>query len=101
MRTITIAPKNAFRISVEAENISPDKFAPLTLSQIKSLAVWQGNRQNMLSDLFAVEGDDAPAAAEETTIRLVGDFSQVKRIGEGMTCGLVDGAGKRRDARRK
>jgi formylmethanofuran dehydrogenase subunit C len=90
MRTITIAPKNAFRISVEAENISPDKFAPLTLSQIKSLVVWQGNRQKTLSDLFAAEGDDAPAAAEETTIKLVGDYSQVKRIGEGMTCGLIE-----------
>jgi formylmethanofuran dehydrogenase subunit C len=90
MRTITIAPKKAFRISVEAENISPDKLAPLTLSQIKSLAVWQGNRQKTLSDLFAVEGDDAPAIAEEMTIRLIGDFSQVKRIAEGMTAGQVD-----------
>jgi formylmethanofuran dehydrogenase subunit C len=90
MRTVTISPKNEFRISVEAENISPDKFAPLTLSQIKSLAVWQGNRKKTLSDLFAVEGDDALAAAEETTIKLVGDYSQVKRIGEGMTAGVVE-----------
>jgi len=89
MRTITIAPKNAFRISVEAENISTDKFAPLTLSQINSLVVWQGNRQKTLSDLFTVEGDDAPAKAEELTIRLIGDFSQVKRIAEGMTAGQV------------
>ena len=89
MRTITMAPKNAFRISVEAENISTDKFAPLTLSQINSLTVWQGNRQKTLSDLFTVEGDDAPATAEETTIKLVGDFAQVKRIGEGMTAGVV------------
>jgi len=89
MRNITIAPKSALRISVEAENISPDKFAPLTLSQIKGLAVWQGNRQHVLSDLFTVEGDDAPAKAEELTIRLAGDFSQVKRIAEGMTAGQV------------
>jgi formylmethanofuran dehydrogenase subunit C len=89
MRNITIAPKNAFRISVEAENISTDKFAPLTLGQINSLVVWQGNRQKKLSDLFIVEGDDAPAKAEELTIRLIGDFSQVKRIAEGMTAGQV------------
>ncbi|MCX6672457.1 MAG: formylmethanofuran dehydrogenase subunit C [Methanothrix sp.] len=89
MRSITITPQKAFCISVEAENISPDKFAPLTLSQIKSLVVWQGNRQKTLSELFVVEGDDAPAKAEELTIRLIGDFSQVKRIGEGMTAGVV------------
>ena len=90
MRTITITPLKAFRISVEAENISTDKFASLNIEQITSLVVWQGNRQKTLSDLFTVEGDDAPATAEETTIKLVGDYSQVKRIGEGMTCGLIE-----------
>ena len=93
MRNITITQRSAFTISVEAENISPDKFAPLTLSQIKSLAVWQGNRQRTLSDLFVIEGDDAPAPAEELTIRLSGDFSQVKRIAEGMTSGVVQAEG--------
>ena len=51
MRIITITPKKAFRISVEAENISPDKFASLNIEQIKSLTVWQGNRKIMLSKL--------------------------------------------------
>ena len=90
MRCITITPRKAFRISVEAENISSDKLAPLNIEQIKSLTVWQGNSQKTLSDLFTVEGDDEPAAAEEMTIRLAGDFFQVKRIGEGMTAGVVE-----------
>lgn len=90
MRTIAITLKGTLGISVEAESISPDKFASLTLEQIKSLTVWQGNRQKMLSDLFTIEGDDAPATAEETNIRLAGDFFQVKRIGEGMTAGVVE-----------
>jgi formylmethanofuran dehydrogenase subunit C len=90
MRSITITPQKAFQISVEAENISPDKFAPLNIEQIKSLPVWQGNRQKKLSDLFTVEGGDAPAKAEEMTLKLAGDFSQVKRIGEGMTAGVIE-----------
>ncbi|MDD1748749.1 MAG: formylmethanofuran dehydrogenase subunit C [Methanothrix sp.] len=90
MRSITITHRKAFRISVEAENISPDKLAPLNIEQIKSLTIWQGNRQKTLSDLFTVEGDDEPAATEEMTIRLAGDFFQVKRIGEGMTAGVVE-----------
>ncbi len=89
MRNITIAPKSALRITVEAENISPDKLAPLDIEQISGLFVWQGNRQKRLSDLFIVGGDDAPAKAEDMTIRLAGDFSQVKRIAEGMTAGQV------------
>ncbi len=94
MRNITIAPKCVFQITVEAENISPDKLAPLDIEQICGLFVWQGNRQKKLSDLFTVAGDDASAKAEELTIRLAGDFSQVKRIAEGMTAGqvLADGS---------
>jgi formylmethanofuran dehydrogenase subunit C len=90
MKTITITSLKAFEISVEAENISPDKLAPLTLSQIRSLEIWQGNYKRKLSDLFRAEGDDGPAKAEDVTITLQGDFSRVKRIGEGMTAGRIE-----------
>ena len=60
MRTITLTPLKAFEITVEAENISPDKFAPMTLGQISGLEIWQGNRRRLLSDLFMVEGDRSP-----------------------------------------
>jgi len=93
MRTITITPRAEFRISIEAEVISPDRFAPLSLEQIKNLTIWQGNRKKILSDLFEVEGDDALAGAEETTIRLARGFSRVKRIAEGMTAGVVEASG--------
>lgn len=90
MRTITIRPLHAFDISVEAESISPDRFASLMLGQIRVLDVWQGNRKRKLSDLFKVEGDDGLALPEETTIRLEGDFSRIKRIAEGMSAGTVE-----------
>jgi formylmethanofuran dehydrogenase subunit C len=93
MRSITITPKKALKITVEAENISPDKFASLNIEQIKSLSVWQGKCEMMLSDLFIVEGDDVPGKAEDLTIRLVGDFFQVKRIGERMTTGVIEAQG--------
>jgi len=92
MRTIIISPLKDFDISVEAENISPDKLKSLTLGQIRSLDVWQGNRKRKLSDLFKVSGDEgaSKAEAEEILIRLEGDFSKVKRIGEGMSAGTID-----------
>jgi formylmethanofuran dehydrogenase subunit C len=93
MRTITLRPKKAFDIPVEAEIISPDKLAGLSLAQIGSLEAWQGNSKNKLSDLFSVEGDDVIVKPEETTVRLEGDFSRVKRIGENMSAGTVDACG--------
>lgn len=90
MRAITIAPLRAFEVSIEAEVISPDRLAPLSLTQIRSLAVWEGNRKRVHSDLFRAEGDENPAKPEELTITLQGDFSRVKRIAEGMTAGTVD-----------
>ncbi|MCX9082488.1 MAG: formylmethanofuran dehydrogenase subunit C [Candidatus Methanoperedens sp.] len=88
MQTITIKPKKEMKISVEAENICPDKFAGKTEKEIQSLEAWVGNQKTTLGELFSiiVEGS-APAA--DTKILMEGDFSRVKRIGEGMTCGLV------------
>ncbi|MGA9099410.1 MAG: formylmethanofuran dehydrogenase subunit C [Methanotrichaceae archaeon] len=90
MRTIIISPLKVFDISVEAENISPDKLASITLGQMRNLEVWQGNRKRKLSDLFKVSGDEDPTKPEETVIRLEGDFSKVKRIGEGMSAGTIE-----------
>ncbi len=90
MRTITLRPKKAFDIPVEAEIISPDKLAGLSLAQIGSLEAWQGNSTNKLSALFSVEGDDVIVKPEETTVIMEGDFSRVKRIGENMSAGTVE-----------
>jgi len=90
MRTVTIRPLRPFEISVEAENITPDKFAPLALSQIRALDVWYGNRKRKVADLFKVEGDEGASKPEEVLIRLEGDFSKVKRVGEGMSAGTVE-----------
>jgi len=90
MRTITIKPLRPFTISVEAEVITPDRMASLSSEQIGTLSVWEGNCRRNLSELFAVDGNGGPASAEETTIRLVGDFRAVKRIGEGMSAGSIE-----------
>ncbi len=90
MRTIIIRPLQPFQISVQAECISPDKFAPRSLAEICSLEVWRGNSRMLLSDLFLVDGDDGPTKPEEVAIRLEGDFSRVKRVAEGMSTGTVD-----------
>ncbi len=88
MQTVTIKPKKDIRISVEAENISPDKFAGKTEKDILSMETWMGNQKTTLGELVSVKVEGSGSAAD-TKIVMEGDFSRVKRIGEGMTGGLV------------
>ncbi len=88
MAQVLLRPKAQFKISVEAENISPDKFAGKTEKEIQSLEAWMGNHKTTLGELFSIKVNGIGTAAE-TTIIMEGDFSRVKRIGEGMTAGLI------------
>jgi formylmethanofuran dehydrogenase subunit C len=88
MQEVFLEPKVEFKISVEAENISPDKFAGRTQKEIQSLEAWMGNSKTTLGELFSIKVNDVGAAAD-TQIIMEGDFSRVKRIGEGMTAGLI------------
>ncbi len=93
MREIKVAPRRDFRVPVEAEKISPDIFAPLTIEEIEKIEVWEGNRKRALIDLFEISGDGDPAKPEEVLIKLDGNFSRVKRVGEKMTCGRIEALG--------
>ncbi len=88
MQTITIKPKKEIRISVEAENITPDKSAGKSEKDIQSIEAYLGNQKTTLGELFSVKVEGSGAAAD-TKIVMEGNFSRVKRIGEGMTAGLI------------
>ncbi len=88
MAEVFLKPKSQFKISVEAENISPDKFAGKTGKEIEFLEAWMGNHKTTLGELFSVIVNGT-GAATDTKIIMEGDFSRVKRIGEGMTSGLI------------
>ncbi len=88
MQTVTLKPKKEIKISVEAENISPDRFGGKTEHEIQSMVIWNGNDKTTIGDLFSVKVDGSAPAAD-TKIIMEGDFSRVKRIGEGMSCGLI------------
>lgn len=88
MQEVFLKPKIEFKISIEAENISPDKFANKTEEQIRSLEVWMGNQRVTIGELFTVNVNGAGPAAD-TKLVIEGDLSRVKRIGEGMTAGII------------
>jgi len=74
-------------VPLEAECISPDVVAPLSLDAIRGLTVFHGKRQLRLDDFFTVEGEPS----EE--IEVHGDTTRVKWIGKEMSRGQIRVAG--------
>jgi formylmethanofuran dehydrogenase subunit C len=86
--TVLLRPKYPFKAPVNAQCISPDTFASKTLEEIKTLKVWEGNKQRSLSELFEIDGEGCKAL-EDVSIQITGDLRKIKRIGEGMTGGKI------------
>ena len=72
---------------LEAETITPDKFAGKSAAQIKKLIVYHGNEEKTIGDFFDVTGSSGEVS--ETKIIIDGDLSTVKKIGEKMTGGEI------------
>src|SRR6266852_9970737 len=80
---ITLTLKEPPSVPLEAEMLSPDAIAPLTIEEIRALPVYLGKRQRRVDDFFTVEGEPG----DELEIR--GDARRVKWIGRGMTRGRI------------
>jgi formylmethanofuran dehydrogenase subunit C len=93
METVTITMKNPSALYLEADNISPDKFAGKTASQIAELHVYEGNTTSTLGKYFEVAGN-AGATAADTRIVVKGDVKKVKYLGMKMSAGelVVEGS---------
>ncbi|MCX8205507.1 MAG: formylmethanofuran dehydrogenase subunit C, partial [Candidatus Nezhaarchaeota archaeon] len=87
-KEVRLRPKFTFTVPVEAERIKPDAFAGKPLSEIAKLPVYEGNTKRTLGDLFNIEGSPGSQALD-TLIRLEGDLSKVRRIGEKMSAGKI------------
>lgn len=70
-------------IPVEADAVSPDRFAGLTRDQVRGLPLFHGNKQKTIGDFFEVEGDGSER------IEVEGDLAKFKKLGLGMTRGRL------------
>ncbi len=77
--TLTTQPE----VPLEADSITPDKFAGLTASAVAALPAQHGNQKATLGDFFRVEGGG------NGEIHVEGDLSRVKLIGSGMSTGKI------------
>jgi len=80
---ITLTLKDEPSVPLEAEVVSPDIFAPLTIDAIRALPVLLGKRQRRLDDFFAVDGEPG----DEIVVR--GNARRVKWLGRAMTRGRL------------
>jgi formylmethanofuran dehydrogenase subunit C len=78
---VTLILKEPPPVPLEADSLTPDTTATLTLDAIRALPVNLGKRRRRLDDFFAVEGDPSDR------IEIHGDAGKIKWIGHGMTRG--------------
>ena len=76
-------------VPVEVEEVIPDKLAGLSLSELSKIAVWVGNRQMKLTEVFEVQGE-VTSKPEELKIVFTGFTSRLRRIGEKMSAGEIE-----------
>ncbi|MEL7567084.1 MAG: formylmethanofuran dehydrogenase subunit C [Dehalobacterium sp.] len=94
-KQITLRLKEQPALPVEADSITPENLSGKSLEEINLLPLWSGNRQKRLKDYFMVEIAqlDEEIAQNETTLAKVviqGDLARFKRIGQGMTAGVLE-----------
>jgi len=82
---ISLYPVKEFKLPVTAECLTPDVLKGKKREEIEALKVWEGNKQKALGELFKVE----ESKADEMTLAVHGDVSEVRRIGVRMTDGEV------------
>lgn len=85
---ILLRPKIKPILPVEAEVLTPDRFAGRRISEIEDLPVYVGNRVEKLCDYFEVEESVAEKPADQQ-ITILGDASKIKYIGYRMTAGRI------------
>jgi formylmethanofuran dehydrogenase subunit C len=83
MIVLTLLKKLQF--PVMSECITPSVFQGKTIDEIAALAVWEGNKEKKLGDIFRIE-----QTPEETpSITINGDAAEVRRVGCGMKAGEI------------
>ncbi|MFW9876775.1 MAG: formylmethanofuran dehydrogenase subunit C [Candidatus Thorarchaeota archaeon] len=87
MTEVKLKLKKKPKFPLEAETITPDKFAGKSAAEIKKLIVYNGNEEKSIGGFFDVSGTGGEV--NDTKIIIDGDLSNVKRIGEKMTGGEI------------
>ncbi len=83
MSEVILTFKGGVEVPLEVDCITPDLFQIKVHAEIEHLPIYHGNQRMALADFFEVKGE------RSDRIRIVGDLSKVRRIGQGMTTGRI------------
>ena len=83
MNKIKLTLREAPKVVLESEVITPDRFLDQSNEEIRASVVYHGKRQKRLDDFFEVDGE------RSDHIDIHGDLTRVRHIGRGMTRGSV------------
>lgn len=83
MNKIKLTLREAPKVVLESEVITPDRFLDQSNEEIRASVVYHGKRQKRLDDFFDVDGE------RSDHIEIHGDLTRVRHIGRGMTRGSV------------
>jgi formylmethanofuran dehydrogenase subunit C len=95
IKKFVLKPKDAFRVPVDAEAISPSRFEGMDKKAVEALEVWEGNRRTNLGSLFDISESEVELKDEEMAkedgpfIEILGDLSKVRRLGRAMAKGII------------
>jgi len=81
---LILSLRHSHLVPVEAECISPNTLAGLSISEIEHLSIYHGNRKESLAEHFSVKGS---AVSENVVVE--GDCSRIKWLGASMTRGAL------------
>jgi formylmethanofuran dehydrogenase subunit C len=81
--SLTLTMRNVPEVPVEADALSPERLEGLGAAQAAAVPVLYGNRRAQLGDFFGIDGEG------DGELRLVGDYTRVKRVGAAMTRGRI------------
>lgn len=87
---IRLALREANRVPLEAEVVTPDRLGGLTAAEVERLPVYYGNKARPLAEHFEVRvegGGEAPDGGP--TVVVEGPTGRVKRLGEKMSRGRL------------
>jgi formylmethanofuran dehydrogenase subunit C len=82
---ITLTVKKQLTFPVIAECITPEVLQGKTADEIAALAVWEGNKEKKLRDIFSIE--QTPEEIPSITVK--GDAAEIRRVGSGMKQGEI------------
>ncbi|WP_455277831.1 formylmethanofuran dehydrogenase subunit C [[Eubacterium] cellulosolvens] len=88
MDEIKFKIKKNLRVPVDAPDLNPDSIVGKSLKEICNIEIWEGNRKINLCEIFDVNGEQVNEI-QELNIRIIGNVSKVKRIGQNMSGGNI------------